>query len=146
MKLFFSKSKTSKWSISSNNSFMTKIGFLDKFLQKIIFSGTFLQTKYLLMKINVVKIKKKCHLAYSTKILWCILIYRIMPLQVQNINYDEIYYILEFFCTPKSKNGMNKRYLNTINCVTMSKNAYLSYLQKNVLIAIRFYSIYQLNS
>ena len=37
---------------------MTKIGFLDKFLQKIIFSGTFLQTKYLLMKINVVKIKK----------------------------------------------------------------------------------------
>ena len=87
-----------------------------------------------------------CHLAYSTKIIWCILICRIIPLQVHNINYDDIYYILENFWTTKSKNWVNKRYLNTINCLTMAKNAYLSYLRINVLIAIHFYSIYQLNS
>ena len=61
------------------------------------------------------------HLAFSTKITWGILIYIVMPLQVQNITYDNIYYILEFSQTPESKNWVNNRYLNTINCVAMAK-------------------------
>ena len=105
-----------------------------------------LRDSWYLSHCRILKCRHRCRLAYSTKITWCIFIYRIIPLQVHNINYDNIYYILENFWTPKSKNWVNKRYLNTINCLTMAKNAYLSYLRINVLIAIHFYSIYQLNS
>ena len=88
----------------------------------------------------------RCHLDYSTKITWRILIYIIMKLQVQNINYDKIYYILDFFWTPKFKNWVNKRYLNTISCVTKAENVNLSYLRKNALLGIHFYFLYKFNS